>query len=171
MVKMFSKFCELTNWDASAIIVYFGVYSKGKLAEFLHEHLTDTFVQWQKYHPHRDRTEMAMVLSGDGLVISPAGPYQVCHVHMLACWHRCCISWHASFFTVKDLRPWHKHVNPWLWIKLIMCCLHNFDLLLSNNSFNFPSIPPQKETATGKHESGTRQHLPAQYDQGHMLEF
>jgi hypothetical protein len=60
--------------------------------------LTDTFVQWQKYHPHWDRTEMAMVLSGDGLVISPAGPYQVCHVRMLACWHRCRISWHASFF-------------------------------------------------------------------------
>jgi hypothetical protein len=52
-----------------------------------------------------------------------------------------------------------------------MCCLHNFDLLLSNNSFNFPSITPQKATATGKHESGTRQHLPAQFDQGHMLEF
>ena len=26
-------------------------------------------------------------------------------------------------------------------------------------------------TATWEHETGTRQHLPAQYDQGHMLEF
>ena len=38
MVKRFKRFCDLTDRDASAIVVYFGVYSKACLAKFLHEH-------------------------------------------------------------------------------------------------------------------------------------
>jgi hypothetical protein len=36
MVKMFKRFCDLTDRDASAIVVYFGVYSEAHLAEFLY---------------------------------------------------------------------------------------------------------------------------------------
>lgn len=57
MVKMFNKFCDLTNRDANTIGVHRGVYCKGHLAEFLHEQWKDTFIQWQKLHPKRDRTE------------------------------------------------------------------------------------------------------------------
>ena len=35
----------------------------------------------------------------------------------------------------------------------------------------FPPSLPKKATTTGEHECGTRQHMPAQYDQGHMLDF
>jgi hypothetical protein len=52
MVKMFRRFCDLTDRDASAIVVYFGVYSERRLAEFLHDHWKDTFTQWQKRHPN-----------------------------------------------------------------------------------------------------------------------
>ena len=45
MVKRFKRFCDLTDCDASAIVVYFGVYSEGRLAEFLHDHWKDTFTQ------------------------------------------------------------------------------------------------------------------------------
>jgi hypothetical protein len=45
MVKMFKNFCDLPNRDSNAIVVYFGIYSKGFLAEFLHEHWKDTFIQ------------------------------------------------------------------------------------------------------------------------------
>ena len=41
MVKMFKRFCDLTATDANAIVVYFGVYSKARLAEFLHEYWKD----------------------------------------------------------------------------------------------------------------------------------
>ena len=52
MVKMFRRFYDLTDHNASTIVVYFGVYSKGRLAEFLHDHWKDTFTQWQKCHPN-----------------------------------------------------------------------------------------------------------------------
>ena len=38
-------------------------------------------------------------------------------------------------------------------------------------SSTFPPSLPKKATTTGEHECGTRQHMPAQYDQGHMLNF
>jgi len=63
MVKMFTKFSDLTDHNASTIVVYFGIYSEGRLAEFLHDHRKDTFTQWQKPHPNREGTEWAMVLS------------------------------------------------------------------------------------------------------------
>jgi len=63
MVKMFKRFCDPPDQDASAIVVYFGVYSEGCLAEFLHDHWKDNFTQWQKHHPNRDGTERAMVFS------------------------------------------------------------------------------------------------------------
>ena len=63
MVNMFKKFCDLNDRDANAIVVYFGIYSKGCLAEFLHEHWKDTFIKWQRQHPKRDSPEWAMVLS------------------------------------------------------------------------------------------------------------
>ena len=34
MAKMLRKFCRLTKADANAIVVYFGVYSKNRLAKF-----------------------------------------------------------------------------------------------------------------------------------------
>jgi hypothetical protein len=63
MVKMFRRFCDLTDQDTNAIVVYFGVYSEARLAEFLHDHWKDTFTQWQKRYPNRDGTEWMMVLS------------------------------------------------------------------------------------------------------------
>jgi hypothetical protein len=63
MVKMFKRFCDLTDHDANAIVMYFGIYSKACLAEFLHDHWKDTFTQWQERHPNQDGIEWAMVLS------------------------------------------------------------------------------------------------------------
>ena len=45
MVKMFKRLCDLTDRDANAIVLYFGIYSKAGLAEFLHDHWKDTFTQ------------------------------------------------------------------------------------------------------------------------------
>jgi hypothetical protein len=55
MVKMFRRFCDLTVGDANTIVVYFIVYSKARLAEFLYEHWKDTIEtvlsgRWS-YHP------------------------------------------------------------------------------------------------------------------------
>jgi hypothetical protein len=63
MVKMFKTFCDHTDRDANTIVMYFGIYSKASLAEFLHDHWKVTFTQWQKRHPNQDSTERAMVLS------------------------------------------------------------------------------------------------------------
>ena len=63
MAKMLRKFCRLTKADANAIVVYFGVYSENRLAEFQEAHWKDTFAQWQKRHTCPDGTERAMVLS------------------------------------------------------------------------------------------------------------
>jgi hypothetical protein len=63
MVKMFKRFCDLTDCDADMIVVYFGIYSEARLADFLHDHWKDTFTQWQKRHPNQDGTEQLMVLS------------------------------------------------------------------------------------------------------------
>jgi hypothetical protein len=61
MAKMFRRFCDLAERDANAIVVYFGVYSEGHLADFLHTHWKDTFTQGQKRHPNQDGTEQVMV--------------------------------------------------------------------------------------------------------------
>ena len=99
MVKMFRRFCNLTDCDANAIVMYFNVYSKAHLAEFLHDHWKDTFTQWQKHHPNRDGTERVMVLSPS---------QQDCiRCAAWACRHRRRVPWPISFFTVKDLRPRH----------------------------------------------------------------
>ena len=63
MAKMFVRFCQLSRANARAIVVFFGVSSSNKLADFLEEHWKDTFAQWQKRHPCPDGTERAMVLS------------------------------------------------------------------------------------------------------------
>jgi hypothetical protein len=42
---MFKRLCDLTDRDASAIVVYFGVYSEARLAEFLHEYWKNSFTQ------------------------------------------------------------------------------------------------------------------------------
>jgi hypothetical protein len=63
MVKMFERFCNLTDHDANMIVMYFGIYSEARLAEFLHDHWKDTFTQSQKRHPNQEGTERAMVLS------------------------------------------------------------------------------------------------------------
>jgi len=55
MVKMFKKLCDLNDRDVNVIVVYFGIYSEGRLAEFLHK-WKDTFIQWQKHHPNQDGT-------------------------------------------------------------------------------------------------------------------
>ena len=52
MVKMFRRFCDLTDQDANAIVMYFGIYSEAHLAEFLNDHWKDTFTQWQKCYPN-----------------------------------------------------------------------------------------------------------------------
>jgi hypothetical protein len=52
MAKMFCRFCNLTEQDANAIVVYFGVYSVAYLAKFQQDHWKDTFAQWQKRHPN-----------------------------------------------------------------------------------------------------------------------
>ena len=57
MVKMFKRFCDLTDCDANTIVMYFGVYSEACLAEFLHDHWKNTFTQWQKRLPTIDGTE------------------------------------------------------------------------------------------------------------------
>jgi hypothetical protein len=79
MVKMFRRFCDLTDRDANVIVMYFGVYSKARLAEFLHDHWKDTFTQWQKRHPNRDGTEWAMVLSPPSRTtyVVPHGPVNI----------------------------------------------------------------------------------------------
>ena len=102
MVKMFRRYCDLTDHDTNAIIMYFGVYSKARLAEFLHGHWKDTFTQWQKRNPNRDGTEWAIVLSPpqQDRIRCPAW----------ACHHRHHIPWPAEFFSVKDLRP--RHFEP-----------------------------------------------------------
>jgi hypothetical protein len=63
MAKMFTHFYILLQRDANAIVVYFGVSSQSKLADFQHKHWNDTFTHWQKCHLNRDGTEHAMVLS------------------------------------------------------------------------------------------------------------
>jgi hypothetical protein len=102
MVKMFRRFCDLTDRNASAIVVYFGVYSEGRLAEFLHDHWKDTFTQWQKCHPNRDGTEWAMVLS----------PPQQDRIKCAAwaCQHRRHVPWPTEYFSIKELRP--RHFEP-----------------------------------------------------------
>jgi hypothetical protein len=81
---------------------YFGVYSEGRLAEFLHDHWKDTFTQWQKRHPNRDGTERAMVLS----------PPQQDRIKCAAwaCRHRRRVPWPTEYFSVKELRP--RHFEP-----------------------------------------------------------
>ena len=59
MVNTFGRFCDLTHRDTNAIVMYFGVYSKTHLAEFLHEHWKDILIQWQKHN-----TPIETVLSG-----------------------------------------------------------------------------------------------------------
>jgi hypothetical protein len=102
MVKMFRRFCDLTDRDASAIVVYFGVYSESRLAEFLHDHWKDTFTQWQKRHPNQDGTERAMVLS----------PLQQDHIKCAtwACWHRGPVPWPMDYFSIKELKS--RHFEP-----------------------------------------------------------
>jgi hypothetical protein len=63
MVMMFKRFCDLTDHDANAIVMYFGINSKAHLTEFLHDQWKDTFTQWQKRRPNQDSTEWVMVLS------------------------------------------------------------------------------------------------------------
>ena len=62
MAEIFVHFCNLLQRNANAIVVYFGVLSKKKCANFQHDHLTDTFTQWQKHHPSRNGTEGVLVL-------------------------------------------------------------------------------------------------------------
>ena len=52
MVKMLRKLCDLNDRDANSIVMYFGIYSEGRIAEFLHGHWKDMFTQWQKHHPN-----------------------------------------------------------------------------------------------------------------------
>lgn len=63
MAKMLKNFCRLTEADAHAIIVFFGMYCEKRLAKFQESHWKDTFAQWQKQHMCPDGTERAMVLS------------------------------------------------------------------------------------------------------------
>ena len=62
MAKMQRKFCPLTKADTNAIVVYFGVYSENRLAEFQEAHWKDTFTQWQKRHTCPDSTKWVMAL-------------------------------------------------------------------------------------------------------------
>ena len=45
MAKMIRHFCDLAEQDASAIVVYFGMYSVARLAAFHQDHKKDTFAQ------------------------------------------------------------------------------------------------------------------------------
>ena len=102
MVKMFRRFCDLSDQDANAIVVYFGVYCEKRLAEFSHDHWKDTFTQWQKRHPNRDGTERAMVLS----------PPQQDRIKCAAwaCRHRRRVPWPKAYFSVKELKS--RHFEP-----------------------------------------------------------
>ena len=99
MVKMFRCFCDLAKRDASAIVVYFGIYSVARLSAFNQDHWKDTFAQWQKCHPNQDGTERAMVL--------PPPQQDRTHCAAWACCHYLRLQWPAPFFNIKWLRPWH----------------------------------------------------------------
>jgi hypothetical protein len=99
MVKMFRRFCDLPAKDAGAIVVYFGVYNVEQLAAFKQDHWKDTFAQWQKWHPNRDGTGRAMVLS------LPQQDRIRCAAW--ACHHFVRLSWPNEFFEISRLRPKH----------------------------------------------------------------
>ena len=48
MAQMLIDFCGLSKSNANTIVVYFGVSTMDKLANFHEEHWQNTFVQWQK---------------------------------------------------------------------------------------------------------------------------
>lgn len=63
MANMLVSFCHLSKSSTNSIMVYVGVSTMDKLAEFCAEHWKDTFIQWQKCHTCPDGTESAIVLS------------------------------------------------------------------------------------------------------------
>ncbi len=63
IARMFMNFCRLSKSSANTIVVYFGVSTMDKLADFPEEHWKDTFVQWQKHHICPNGLERALVLS------------------------------------------------------------------------------------------------------------
>ena len=63
MARMLVSFCHLSKSSANTIVVYFGVSTMDKLADFREEHWKDTFVQWQKCHTCPDGLEQVLVLS------------------------------------------------------------------------------------------------------------
>lgn len=62
MVKMFKKLCNFP-YLVTNIVVYFGVFIKGFLAEFLCTLWKDMFTQWQNCHPTGNGIEQRISLS------------------------------------------------------------------------------------------------------------
>jgi hypothetical protein len=87
---VFSRFCDLTEQDANAIVVYFGIYSIARLGAFHKDHWKDTFAQWQKRLPNGDGTERAMVL--------PPPQQDRIRCAAWACHHYLRLQWPDEFF-------------------------------------------------------------------------
>ena len=63
MARMCVNFCHLSKSSANTIVVYFGVSTMDKLADFCEEYWKDTFIHWQKCHTCLNELEWALVLS------------------------------------------------------------------------------------------------------------
>ena len=59
MARMLVSFCCLSKSSAKTIVVYFGMSTMDKLADFHEDHWKDTFVQWQKCYTCSDGSEQA----------------------------------------------------------------------------------------------------------------
>ena len=99
MARMLISFCRLSKSSANTIVVYFGVSTMDKLADFHKEHWKDTFVQWQKCHTCPNGSEQALVLS----------PPQQDRIRCVAwaCHYHCWIFWPPStFLQPGDPKPY-----------------------------------------------------------------
>ena len=62
MAMMFVHSCKLSCANTRAIIIYFGISSSNKLADFQEAHWKDTLTQWQKWYQCPNGMERVMVL-------------------------------------------------------------------------------------------------------------
>ena len=160
MVRIFTSFCCLSKSSANTIVVYFGVSTMNKLANFHEDHGRDTFVHWQKCHTCPSSLEQVLVLSPPQQDRIWCAAW-ACHYYHQIFWPP------GAFLWLGDPKPYHmicflrkEHCEP-----MRMQMKHEEPGKISLKSISeLTDIPTYKSTTSmSKHISDFESYLSSHY--------